>query len=103
MEINVEFSGGLELMFDKKKNIQLSFEPKTGDDGADVPYKLQDVIESLRVDHLKEKEEMFYLQGTVRPGIIVLVNDTDWELLDAEEYLLQPKDTVSFISTLHGG
>ena len=61
MEINVEFSGGLELMFEKKKNIQLSFDPKKGADGADVPFKLQDVIETLRVEHLKEKEEMFYL------------------------------------------
>ena len=99
MEISVEFSGGLELMFDKQKNIQLTFDPKP--DGTE--FKLQDVIEALRVNHLKEKEEMFYQQGTVRPGIIVLVNDTDWELLDAEEYLLQNKDTVSFISTLHGG
>lgn len=103
MEINVEFSGGLELMFDKQKNIQLTFEPKKADDGTDHTYKLQDVIESLRVNHLKEKEEMFYLQGTVRPGIIVLVNDTDWELLDAEDYELKSKDTISFISTLHGG
>ena len=44
------------------------------------------MIEELRKSHLKDKEEMFVQSGTVRPGIIVLVNDTDWELLEADEY-----------------
>ncbi|EDQ88448.1 uncharacterized protein MONBRDRAFT_8920 [Monosiga brevicollis MX1] len=38
-----------------------------------------------------------------RPGILILVNDTDWELLDGLDYQLQDKDNVVFISTLHGG
>ena len=99
MQVNVEFSGGLEQMFESKKQIQLTFEEKKEED----PYQLKDVIEELRKSHLKEKEEMFIQQGTVRPGIIVLVNDTDWELLEADDYVIQPNDTVSFISTLHGG
>lgn len=75
MKVKIEFSGGLELMFDKKKNIDLEIK----DDAI-----LSDVIEELRANHLKEKEEMFIQNGTVRPGIIVLVNDTDWELCDNE-------------------
>ena len=102
MQVHVEFSGGLELMFESKKNIELVFEDKK-DEEKPVPYILKDVIEELRINHLKEKEEMFIQQGTVRPGIIVLVNDTDWELLDAEDYEVKPNDTFSFISTLHGG
>jgi ubiquitin related modifier 1 len=39
----------------------------------------------------------------VRPGIIVLVNDTDWELLETTRYKLEAGDSVAFISTLHGG
>ena len=39
----------------------------------------------------------------MRPGIIVLVNDTDWELLDTTRYKLENGDSVAFISTLHGG
>ena len=31
---------------------------------------------------------MFIQGGTVRPGIIVLVNDTDWELEGNEKYEL---------------
>ncbi len=29
---------------------------------------------------------MFVAGNSVRPGIIVLVNDTDWELLDTTKY-----------------
>lgn len=46
---------------------------------------------------------MFVQGSSVRPGIIVLVNDTDWELLDTLNYKLQERDVVAFISTLHGG
>lgn len=61
------------------------------------------LIDILRRNHLKEKEEMFVQAGSVRPGIIVLVNDTDWELLETTKYQLEPNDSVAFISTLHGG
>ena len=94
MKVKIEFSGGLELMFDKKKIIDIEIK----DDAI-----LSDVIEELRKNHLKEKEEMFIQNGTVRPGIIVLINDTDWELCDNEQYKVEVKDTISFISTLHGG
>nr|XP_036863947.1 ubiquitin-related modifier 1 isoform X8 [Manis javanica] len=38
-----------------------------------------------------------------RPGILVLINDADWELLGELDYQLQDQDSVLFISTLHGG
>ena len=38
-----------------------------------------------------------------RPGILVLLNDSDWEIYDKENTLLSDKDSISFISTLHGG
>lgn len=38
-----------------------------------------------------------------RPGILVLINDTDWELEGEGDYKLQDKDEIVFISTLHGG
>ena len=38
-----------------------------------------------------------------RPGILVLVNDTDWELEGEGSYQLKENDEVVFISTLHGG
>ena len=38
-----------------------------------------------------------------RPGILVMVNDVDWELSGREETELEAGDTVVFLSTLHGG
>ena len=38
-----------------------------------------------------------------RPGILVLINDSDWEIFEKENTVLNDKDVVSFISTLHGG
>ncbi|XP_025915500.1 ubiquitin-related modifier 1 [Apteryx rowi] len=43
------------------------------------------------------------MQGdSVRPGILVLINDADWELMGELDYKLQDQDNVLFISTLHG-
>jgi len=39
----------------------------------------------------------------VRPGILVLINDCDWELSGGLESEVNDGDTVVFISTLHGG
>ena len=38
-----------------------------------------------------------------RPGILVLINDADWELEGEEAYEIQPRDNILFVSTLHGG
>jgi hypothetical protein len=43
------------------------------------------------------------LTSNSRPGILVLINDADWELEGEDAYVLQPGDTVLFVSTLHGG
>jgi ubiquitin related modifier 1 len=52
---------------------------------------------------VKERPEMFVQSGTVRPGILVLVNDADWELCGGSEYEIERDDQIVFISTLHGG
>jgi len=38
-----------------------------------------------------------------RPGILVLINNVDWELEDEKNCELKTGDNVHFISTLHGG
>ena len=38
-----------------------------------------------------------------RPGILVLINDADWELEGEATYALQANDNILFVSTLHGG
>jgi ubiquitin related modifier 1 len=49
------------------------------------------------------KEKCTFLFILRRNGILVLVNEADWELADKENTVLENKDKVSFISTLHGG
>ena len=48
-------------------------------------------------------EMLITADGNVRPGILVLVNETDWALRGQLDYRLQPHDVITFISTLHGG
>lgn len=48
-------------------------------------------------------EELFFSGDSIRNGVMVLVNDTDWELVGELDYELEPDDNVVFISTLHGG
>lgn len=38
-----------------------------------------------------------------RPGILVLINDADWELEGEEAYEIKSGDNILFVSTLHGG
>lgn len=38
-----------------------------------------------------------------RPGVLVLVNDADWELEGEDKYELKKNDNILFVSTLHGG
>ena len=45
----------------------------------------------------------FDLRNCRRPGILVLINDTDWELEGEGDYALKDGDEIVFISTLHGG
>lgn len=83
------------MMFENKKHIEVNL------DEAEI--SMGQFIDYLKKNHLKEKEEMFVSGSSVRPGIIVLVNDTDWELLDTVTYKIENNDNIAFISTLHGG
>ena len=96
MNITVEFGGGAELLFDKQKKHSVEL-------AAEEEWSLARLLVWLRDNKLREREELFLKDNTVRPGILVLVNDSDWELLGELEYRLQDGDIVTFISTLHGG
>lgn len=95
--INVGFSGGAELLFNNQKSLSLTLNKD------DKTWTLARLIEYLKDNYLKERPELFVQGQTVRPGILVLVNDTDWELMGELTYPIQAKDEILFISTLHGG
>ena len=82
MRLKAELAGGLHLLFDNKKQLELELTP-----AADGRVLLRAVIAELAAKHIKEHAELFALGDSVRPGILVLLNEVDWELegmLDAE-------------------
>ncbi|KAF2686822.1 ubiquitin related modifier 1 [Lentithecium fluviatile CBS 122367] len=101
ISITVEFSGGLEMLFSNERKLPLSI-PAKDDTGArtNVAYLVNYLCENAMKD---PKKELFVLDGTVRPGILVLINDADWELEGEEKYEVQEGDNILFVSTLHGG
>ena len=97
LNITVEFTGGAELLFGNVKKHRLSLPVQ------DKRWTLRLLINWVRQNMLKERPELFMQGENVRPGILVLVNDTDWELLGQLDYIIEEGDSVVFISTLHGG
>ncbi|KAL4218902.1 Ubiquitin-related modifier 1 [Mactra antiquata] len=91
------FSGGAELLFDKKKKHDVNLPAK------ETPWTIKDLLPWMKDNMLKERPELFIQGETVRPGILVLINDADWELMGELDYSIQNKDKIVFISTLHGG
>ena len=55
-------------------------------------------------DHASHRSKANHIHQTrSRPGILVLINDSDWELEGEDKYELTDNDNVLFVSTLHGG
>ncbi|EIM23168.1 hypothetical protein E3Q22_00309 [Wallemia mellicola] len=94
--LKIEFGGGLEILFNNtpELNVSLSTQGKP---------TVRDLIKHLADEHINERKELFIEGDTVRPGILVLINDCDWELRDELDGELEQGDVVVFISTLHGG
>ncbi|PKS10824.1 hypothetical protein jhhlp_002581 [Lomentospora prolificans] len=100
LSLKVEFTGGLEMLFSDQRehaiNIPAVSEGK--------PVTAAFLIDHLCKNTMKDsRKELFVLDGHIRPGILVLINDADWELEGEEEYELQNGDSILFVSTLHGG
>ncbi|KAF7278471.1 ubiquitin-related modifier 1 [Rhynchophorus ferrugineus] len=97
MKIKVDFSGGAELLFGNQKHHEVDLPVK------DKPWLLGDLLFWLKDNLLQDRPELFLQDNSVRPGILVLVNEIDWELMDTINYEIQLNDSILFISTLHGG
>ncbi|XP_015222288.1 ubiquitin-related modifier 1 isoform X3 [Lepisosteus oculatus] len=89
--------GGAELLFDGVKNHHVTLPSQS------EPWNMKQLLLWIKGNLLKERPELFIQGDTVRPGILVLINDADWELMGEMDYRLQHQDNVVFISTLHGG
>jgi ubiquitin related modifier 1 len=97
MHLTLEFAGGAELLFGKQKIHSIDLpDNKTS-------WTIRTLLVWIRENLLRERPELFIQGESVRPGILVLINDTDWELLDGLNYQLKTNDNILFVSTLHGG
>ncbi|EKG20821.1 Beta-grasp fold ferredoxin-type [Macrophomina phaseolina MS6] len=99
--ITVEFTGGLEMLFSNQRKHDIAL-PAKDDNGepANVAFLVRYLCSNTMKDHRKE---LFVLDDTVRPGILVLINEADWELEGEDKYEVQKGDNILFVSTLHGG
>lgn len=97
MKIKVEFGGGTELLFNKQKSLDLEL-TTNGEE-----WTISRLIKHLNENYIKERAELFANGDKIRPGILILVNEVDYEILGGDKYALKPNDTILFISTLHGG
>lgn len=96
MKVTVEFLGGLDIILNKERSHSLV---------VDENISMKQLIDIISTNIISNPHDVsvFIQDDTIRPGILVLINDTDWELEGMEEYLVQPGDVFTFTSTLHGG
>ncbi|WVQ79659.1 hypothetical protein IAT38_001759 [Cryptococcus sp. DSM 104549] len=103
LEVRFEFGGGLHLLFSSKPKITAHLPRIVPESTPPQPLHMRYVVKWMKENLLSEREEMFGDGDGVRPGILVLINDADWELEGEMEYEIKDRDEVVFISTLHGG
>ncbi|KAF2451977.1 ubiquitin related modifier 1 [Karstenula rhodostoma CBS 690.94] len=101
IKITVEFSGGLEMLFSNERKLSLTI-PAKDEDGtrSNIAFLVRHLCDTVMKD---PRKELFVLDDTVRPGILVLINDADWELEGEDKYEIEDGDNILFVSTLHGG
>ncbi|KAF4971552.1 hypothetical protein FSARC_1648 [Fusarium sarcochroum] len=92
LNIDVEFSGGLEMLFSNKRQHALAI-PAADQDGkpADIAYLIDHLCQNVMDD---SRKDLFVLDNHLRPGILVLINDADWELEGEEAYEIQSGDNI---------
>ncbi|KAA8495141.1 Ubiquitin-related modifier 1-like [Porphyridium purpureum] len=95
VRVELCFGGGLEALLGGQK--------RTPVDVPDECRTMGKLILWIRDTLISERHDMFMKDDCVRPGILVLINSSDWELEGTTQYVLEPGDSISFISTLHGG
>lgn len=103
LNIVVQFSGGLQAFFGNQSTHSIHLplsDPALKGASPDIAYLIQFLSKNLMQD---TRKHFFIKDDTVRPGILVLINNEDWELNHEKHYILQPNDEITFISTLHGG
>lgn len=64
---------------------------------------VRDLLLYIEKYHLKNGYKYFSTNGELEGGILCVVNNKDWDILQREDTLLGDTDVIHFISTMHGG
>ncbi|KHN84128.1 Ubiquitin-related modifier 1 -like protein [Toxocara canis] len=99
-QLKLEFCGGAEALFGQKRTHEVSVP-------ANDSFLLSDLLCFIKENLIEDKERTNLLieRDTVRPGILVLVNDVDWELLgglNAPVYLQRDRGELLLKSSVDG-
>lgn len=99
IKVKVEFLGGLDVISSHVREHKVTLPLEEGE------ATMKDLIAHVTTSVITDPKDIpvFIEDDTVRPGILVLINDTDWELEGMEEYVVELGDLFTFTSTLHGG
>ncbi|KRX40950.1 Ubiquitin-related modifier 1 -like protein [Trichinella murrelli] len=101
MQLTLEFVGGSERLLKCPQQMHEIELNNTDDDGR--AWTLASLFQWIKQNMLLVNNcSMLICGNSVRPGILVLINEVDWELCNGLQYVLKPNDKVTFISTLHG-
>ena len=90
MNVLLEFSGGAELLVGRIRQHKIILPPKDGQKHCTIGCLLHWIKKNL----LQERPELFLKDPQqqeldVRPGILVLINESDWELCGQTIYELE--------------
>ena len=99
MHLTLMFKAGIEESFGNQKHHEIDLPSESGE------ITITDLFDFMRDKMLQGDPSKFFDEddNCVRPGILVLINGVDWEISGRMESVLKEKDSVLFISTLHGG
>ncbi|CRG96433.1 ubiquitin related modifier, putative [Plasmodium gallinaceum] len=123
-KIELKFLGGLESYLENKSKNHVTFEIESEELNFEnliayvrnyIIVERKDVFSDyvvrsdsskmckVLVDDIEYSNYNLNDKAKIKPGIIVLVNEYDWEILDTYSYKIQNNDKICFLSTLHGG
>ena len=96
MNVVLEFSGGAELLVGKirQHNVTLPV-------GQEKTWTVSELLNWIKENLLRERPELFLKDPCaakldVRPGILVLINEADWELMGQTSYQLEVCCTITY-------
>ncbi|KAK2949038.1 putative ubiquitin related modifier 1 [Blattamonas nauphoetae] len=94
MKLTLTLHAGLESLFNQQKKLELAL------DDSITPVSL---IPWIRDNLLSgDPKQQLVVDDAIRPGILYMINDADWTLVDADSPL-NDGDEIALISTIHGG